>query len=44
MNPNNVSVAGQTAAATALSDQAYMRETCAITAGLRDGFRTACAK
>ena len=38
MNPNNVSVAGQTAAATALSDQAYMRETCAITAGLRDGF------
>jgi histidinol-phosphate aminotransferase len=38
MNPNNISVAGQAAAATALSDQAYMRETCAITARLRDGF------
>ena len=38
MNPNNISVAGQTAAETALSDQAYMRETCAITSRLRDGF------
>ena len=38
MNPNNISVAGQAAAAKALSDQAYMRETCAITASLRDGF------
>jgi histidinol-phosphate aminotransferase len=38
MNPNNISAAGQAAAAAALSDQAYMRETCAITARLRDGF------
>ncbi len=38
MNPNNISDAGQAAAAAALSDQAYMRETCAITARLRDGF------
>ena len=38
MNPNNISVAGQAAAAKALSEQAYMRETCAITASLRDGF------
>ena len=37
MNPNNISAAGQAAAAAALSDQAYMRETCAITARLRDG-------
>ena len=40
MNPNNISVAGQVAAAAALADQAYMRETCEITASLRDGFST----
>ena len=37
MNPNNVSVAGQAAAAAAVRDQTYMRETCALTARLRDG-------
>jgi len=39
MNPNNISVAGQTAATAALGDQAYMRQTCDLTASLRDGFR-----
>lgn len=38
INPNNISAAGQAAAAAALADQAYMRETCAITARLRAGF------
>ncbi|MEX0285088.1 MAG: histidinol-phosphate transaminase [Paracoccaceae bacterium] len=38
MNPNNVSVLGQKAAAAALLDQAHMRETCRITSGLRDTF------
>ena len=38
MNPNNVALPGQMAALAAVQDQAYMRETCALTAGLRDGF------
>ncbi|GGH38272.1 histidinol-phosphate aminotransferase/N-methylhydantoinase B [Cribrihabitans marinus] len=38
MNPNNVSAAGQAAAAAALVDQGYMRETCALTGRLRDRF------
>ncbi len=38
MNPNNISVAGQAAAAAALADQDYMRDTCTITANLRDAF------
>jgi histidinol-phosphate aminotransferase len=36
MNPNNITGASQAAALAALSDQAYMRETCALTAALRD--------
>ena len=39
LNPNNVSAPSQAAAAAALMDQAYMRDTCAMTAKLRDGFR-----
>ncbi|MEO3413195.1 histidinol-phosphate transaminase [Roseovarius sp. CAU 1744] len=39
LNPNNVSAASQAAAAAALSDQGYMRETCALTTGIRDRFR-----
>ncbi len=39
MNPNNISVAGQAAAAAALADQAYMVATCSETAALRDRFR-----
>jgi len=39
MNPNNISVAGQAAAAAAQADQAYMRETCDLTISLREGFR-----
>lgn len=38
MNPNNISCAAQAAATAALADQAYMRETCAQTAKLRDSF------
>lgn len=38
LNPNNVAIAGQMAALAAVQDQAYMRETCALTAGIRDGF------
>ena len=38
MTPNNVSVAGQAAACGALSDQAYMRETCALVAAQRAAF------
>lgn len=38
MNPNNISAVGQTAAVAALADQAYMQETCSITARLRHGF------
>ena len=44
MNPNNISVAGQSAATAALSDQEYMRETCRLTAALRDGFLTRLSK
>jgi len=38
INPNNVAAPGQAAAAAALSDQDYMRETCALTARIRDAF------
>jgi histidinol-phosphate aminotransferase len=36
MNPNNVAAASQAAATAALRDQDYMRETCMLTARLRD--------
>jgi histidinol-phosphate aminotransferase len=36
MNPNNVSAVAQITAIGALQDQAYMRETCAMTIKLRD--------
>ena len=36
MNPNNVTRAAQTAAVEAVRDQAYMQQTCQITANLRD--------
>lgn len=39
MNPNNVTIAAQAAAAAALCDQPYMRETCNETVRLREGFR-----
>jgi histidinol-phosphate aminotransferase len=39
MAPNNISAAGQAMAAAALSDQAYMLETCALTTKRRDTFR-----
>ncbi len=38
LNPNNVALAGQMAASAALQDQAYMRETCVLSAGIRNGF------
>ncbi len=38
LNPNNIAVASQAAAAAAMADQVYMRETCALTAGLREPF------
>jgi histidinol-phosphate/aromatic aminotransferase/cobyric acid decarboxylase-like protein len=38
LNPNNVSSAAQAAAAAAMRDQAYMRETVALTAAIRDRF------
>jgi histidinol-phosphate aminotransferase len=38
LNPNNVSAAAQAAAAAAMRDQAYMRETVALTAAIRDRF------
>jgi histidinol-phosphate aminotransferase len=38
MRPNNIPAASQAAATAALSDQKYMRETCALTAALRDVF------
>ena len=38
MNPNNVSATSQAAAVAALEDQAYMRETCALTADARARF------
>ncbi|MEM6566435.1 MAG: histidinol-phosphate transaminase [Pseudomonadota bacterium] len=36
LNPNNISAASQAAACAALRDTAYMKETCALTARLRD--------
>lgn len=36
MNPNNVAAPSQAAATAALQDHAYMRETCALTAQIRD--------
>lgn len=36
MNPNNISAPAQAAAVAAVQDHAYMRETCRITADLRD--------
>ena len=38
LNPNNVSAPSQAAATAALKDQAYMRETCTITANIRESF------
>ena len=38
MNPNNISLAGQSAATAALQDQAYMRETVQMTAEIRHRF------
>ncbi len=35
-NPNNISCAGQAAAAAAVADQSYMRQTCDMTSTLRD--------
>ena len=39
MNPNNIAASSQAAAAAALADQGYMRETCNLTAALATGFR-----
>lgn len=36
LNPNNIAAPSQIAALAALNDQAYMRETCGLTAALRD--------
>ncbi len=38
LNPNNIAVASQAAAAAAMVDQVYMRETCTLTADLRESF------
>jgi len=38
LNPNNISVTSQASAAAAMRDQAYMQETCILTATLRDAF------
>lgn len=38
MSPNNIPAASQAAVAAAVADQAYMRETCALTAEMRDSF------
>ncbi|MEO1138831.1 MAG: histidinol-phosphate transaminase [Pseudomonadota bacterium] len=38
MNPNNVALTGQVAAVAAITDQTYMHDTCAETAGIRDRF------
>lgn len=40
MNPNNIPAASQAAATAAALDHPYMRETCDLTARLRDGFRS----
>lgn len=39
LNPNNISAPSQAAAVAALQDQAYMRETCALTVDGRDRFQ-----
>lgn len=39
LNPNNISIASQAAAAAAIEDQDYMREVCRTTATRRDRFR-----
>ena len=39
LNPNNISVASQAAAAAAIADQNYMRSVCRKTAARRDSFR-----
>ena len=39
LKPNNISTASQAAAAEAIADQAYMRETCNQTATLRDALQ-----
>ncbi|MEX0345195.1 MAG: histidinol-phosphate transaminase [Rhizobiaceae bacterium] len=36
LNPNNIAALSQTAALAALNDQSYMRETCDLTAALKD--------
>ncbi|WP_217359598.1 pyridoxal phosphate-dependent aminotransferase [Ruegeria arenilitoris] len=41
MNPNNIPASAQIAATEAVRDDAYMRETCAMTAALRDQAATA---
>ncbi len=41
LNPNNIAVASQAAAAAAMTDQAFMQETRALTASLRDAFADA---
>jgi len=38
MNPNNISVVAQAASTATVTDQAYMRATCALTSQLRDDF------
>lgn len=38
LNPNNISAASQAGACAAMQDQDYMKETCAITASLRESF------
>ncbi|WP_299847426.1 histidinol-phosphate transaminase [uncultured Roseovarius sp.] len=40
LNPNNVSAVSQVSALAALGDQAYLRETCAMTATLRETLST----
>lgn len=40
MNPNTLTLASEAAAVAALQDDAYMRETCAITSKLRDQAKT----
>jgi len=42
LNPNNISAAGQAAAAAAMLDVGYMRETCAQTTMLRQKLTLAC--
>lgn len=42
LNPNNVSIPSQAMATAAMRDQAYMRETVAKTAAIRDRFAEAC--